>query len=93
MKTGYGILAAGRPYVAAVDEACEAAVIARDQQCGLVVPPGKSGELADALLRLHGDRPLARRMGASARHAALAFDRPVQVQKYYELFGELTARR
>ncbi len=67
--------------------------MARAHGCGLVVAPGKPGELADALLRLHYDRTLARRMGERARRAALAFDRPVQVQRYYDLFKELTAGR
>src|ERR687891_2796269 len=36
----YGILAAGRPYVAAVEEACEVATISQKYDCGLVVEPG-----------------------------------------------------
>src|SRR5262245_528134 len=34
----YGILAAGRPYVAAVEEACEVAAITRAHDSGLLVP-------------------------------------------------------
>jgi colanic acid biosynthesis glycosyl transferase WcaI len=86
----YGILAAGRPYVAAVEEASEVASITRRFGSGLVVAPGKSGELADQILNLYHNRPLAVRMGANARLAALEFDRPRQIQAYYELFRSLT---
>jgi colanic acid biosynthesis glycosyl transferase WcaI len=86
----YGILAAGRPYVAAVEEASEVAAITRRYDCGFVVPPGKPGELADRILRLYHNRPLAARMGVNARRAALEFDRPRQVQAYYNLFCEVT---
>jgi glycosyltransferase involved in cell wall biosynthesis len=86
----YGILAAGRPYVAAVEDASEVAAITRRYGCGLVVPPGKSGELADQILNLYYNRPLATRMGVNARWAALEFDRPRQVQAYYDLFRSLT---
>jgi colanic acid biosynthesis glycosyl transferase WcaI len=86
----YGILAAGRPYVAAVEEASEVTAITQRWECGLVVPPGKAAEMADAVLKLYHDRPLALQMGISARRGALEFDRPRQVRAYYELFRELT---
>jgi colanic acid biosynthesis glycosyl transferase WcaI len=88
----YGILAAGRPYVAAVDDSSEVAAITRRHGCGVVVGPGKASELAEAVLKLYHDRALARTMGESARRAALEFDRPRQVRAYYELFQQLTAR-
>jgi glycosyltransferase involved in cell wall biosynthesis len=89
----YGILAAGRPYVAAVEEASEVAAITRRHDCGLLAEPAKPGELADKILKLYHDRSLARRLGDNARRAALEFDRPRQVQAYYELFLELVAGR
>jgi glycosyltransferase involved in cell wall biosynthesis len=89
----YGVLAAGRPYVAAVEEASEVAAITRHYDCGLLAEPGKPGELAEKILKLYYDRSLARRLGDNARRAALEFDRPRQVQAYYELFRELVASR
>jgi colanic acid biosynthesis glycosyl transferase WcaI len=85
----YGILAAGRPYVAAVEDACEAAVITRKYDCGLVVEPGDAAGLAQKILTLYHDRALVSRLGDNARRAALAFDRPLQVQAYYNLFREV----
>jgi colanic acid biosynthesis glycosyl transferase WcaI len=85
----YGILAAGRPYVAAVEEACEVATITRQYDCGLLVEPGDAKALADKILILYHDRALAQRLGANARRAALVFDRPLQVQAYYHLFRDM----
>ena len=87
----YGILAAGRPYVAAVEDACEVAAISQKYDCGLVVGPGDAKGLAQHILTLYRDRALAQRLGANARQAAPVFDRPPQVRAYYELFRELTA--
>jgi lipopolysaccharide/colanic/teichoic acid biosynthesis glycosyltransferase len=86
----YGILAAGRPFVAAVEEACEAAVIARKHDCGLVARPGDPDDLAEKILIFYRDRGRARRMGENARRAALRFDRAKQVAAYHALFRELS---
>jgi glycosyltransferase involved in cell wall biosynthesis len=87
----YGVLAAGRPYVAAVEETCEVAAITRRFDCGLVSQPGNARALADRLLELHGDRELAARLGVNARTASFEFDRAVQVRKYMDLFRAITA--
>ena len=85
----YGILAAGRPYVAAVEEECEVASITREYNCGLLAEPGNSEDLADKILTLYRDRALAQQLGANARQAALDFDRSRQVALYHNLFQEL----
>ena len=85
----YGILAAGRPYVAAVEAPSEVATITTTYDCGLLVTPGDPDALAAAILRLKGDPDLARRLGVNARRAALDFDRPLQVEKYARVFREL----
>jgi colanic acid biosynthesis glycosyl transferase WcaI len=85
----YGILAAGRPYVAAVEEDVEAVLIARKYDCGLAAAPGRAGELADRIMELYRDRDLAQRLGLNARQAALGFDRADHVRAYHNLFVEL----
>ena len=85
----YGILASGRPFVAAVDPSCEAAVIARDHHCGTVAEPGHPGELVSAIAALCDDPGGARLMGQNARRAAWLYDRRVAVQAYYDLFASL----
>lgn len=86
----YGILAAGRPYVAAVEESSEVAAITRKYECGLIVEPGDTKGLAQNILRLYRDHPLADRFGENARKAGLHFDRALGVSAYYELFCQLT---
>ncbi len=86
----YGILAAGRPYVAAVEDTCEVADITRKYDSGLLAEPGNAKDLAEKILTLYRDRTLAQQLGINGRHAAWVFDRPLQVRAYYELFCELT---
>ena len=85
----YGILAAGRPYIAAVDPSCEVATIAREHACGLPVPAADPDALASAIASLHDDPRTTRAMGLRARTAALQFDRRISVQSYYDLFTRI----
>ncbi len=85
----YGILAAGRPYIAAVEESCEVASITRTCDCGLVVEPGSADALATSLRQLHSDAALTTRLGANARAAGLRFDRTTQVRRYAALLSEV----
>lgn len=85
----YGVLASGRPYVAAVEEDCEVATVTREFQCGLLAEPGNPQDLAQKILRLYRDRAMASRLGDNARQAALQFDEPLGVRAYYDLFCEL----
>ena len=87
----YGILAAGRPYVAAVDPSCEAAVIAREHRCGVLADPGSAEDLAGKIAALHDDPEGVRAMGHNARRAAWRFDRRAAVQAYYDLFARVAA--
>lgn len=85
----YGILAAGRPYVAAVDEDCEVAGITREHECGLIAEPENPQDLAEKILLLYRNRELARCMGENARKAALQFDRTLGVKAYYDMLREV----
>lgn len=87
----YSILAAGRPYVAAVEDACEVAAITREYQCGLVVAPGDADALAARILELYRDSPLTAEYGQRAREAGLAFDRTRQVAAYASLLRSVCA--
>ncbi len=86
----YGILAAGRPFVAAVDPSCEAAAIATGEGCGIVAPPGDVDALANAMAKLHDDPARALRMGEAARAAAWRYDRRAAVRAYHDLFAGLS---
>ena len=82
----YGILAAGRPYIAATDPSAEPAAIVREGACGLVAAPDDPAALADAIATLYDDRVATREMGARARRVARQFDRRSAVEAYHELF-------
>jgi glycosyltransferase involved in cell wall biosynthesis len=87
----YGILAAGRPYVAAVEADCEVAALTSSHGCGRLAEPGDARSMADAILAFYRDRDLARAAGERARAASLAFDRRRQVARYFELFEAVLA--
>ncbi len=82
----YGILASGRPYIAAVDDGSEVAAITRRYDCGRVADPGDAQAMADQILAFYRDRAMTARCGANARTAGLSFDRRAQVAKYVEVF-------
>jgi glycosyltransferase involved in cell wall biosynthesis len=86
----YGVLAAGRPYVAAVDPSCEAARFVVEHGCGVLAAPGDPDALAAAIAHLYDDPAAAIAMGARARALALRFDRRAAVDAYYDLFARLT---
>jgi glycosyltransferase involved in cell wall biosynthesis len=89
----YGILASGRPFVAAVDPSCEAATIAREHRCGTVAMPGDVDALVTAIATLYDDPAGARAMGDNARRASLRYDRRPAVQAYHDLFAGLNRAR
>jgi glycosyltransferase involved in cell wall biosynthesis len=86
----YGILAAGRPFVAAVDPSCEVATIATEHACGIVAPPGDPGALVTAIAGLYDDPAAARQMGENARRASWCYDRHAAVRAYHDLFARLS---
>jgi colanic acid biosynthesis glycosyl transferase WcaI len=85
----YGILAAGRPFVAAVEDACEVSSLASRYECGLVCEPGNARELADAIVTFYRDPRRIAQFGVNARNASLLFDRSAQIAKYMNLFREI----
>jgi colanic acid biosynthesis glycosyl transferase WcaI len=88
----YTILAAGRAYVAAVEEESEVARLTRMHDCGIVVPPGDGEALAGAVQRLADDRPLREAMGSRAKAASLLYTRRRQVAQHAHLLRELALR-
>ena len=87
----YGILAAGRPYVAAVESSCEVAALTRTHGTGLLAAPGDAADLADRIRQFRADPALARRTGEAARTLALAFDRRTQVARYADVCRRVRA--
>ena len=86
----YGILVAGRPFIAAIEDDSEAAQIAREHDCGVVVEPGDRQAIADAIRRLHADPTRRAQLAANARAAGLVYDRPRAVEAYRDVFEGVT---
>jgi colanic acid biosynthesis glycosyl transferase WcaI len=84
----YGVLVAGRPFIAVIESDSEVAQIAREHHCGIVVEPGNREQIAAAIRRLHDDRHYREQLGANARVAGLLYDRPRAVEAYRDLFEE-----
>jgi colanic acid biosynthesis glycosyl transferase WcaI len=87
----YGVLVAGRPFIAAIESDSEPAQIALAHDCGLVVEPGDPTGIAAAIRRLHGDRNLRTRLATNARAAGLIYDRHCAVDAYHDAFEGIVA--
>jgi colanic acid biosynthesis glycosyl transferase WcaI len=88
----YSILAAGKPFVAAVDSDSSVAAIAASHQCGHVVAPGDGAALASGIRALLDDRPRLAAMAEGARRAAGQFTRDGQVAAHARLLRTVAAR-
>ena len=76
----YGILAAGRPFIAAVDPSCEVADIARDHRCGVLAAPGDAADLASRILALYDNRRETAAMGGARARGGVALRSPPRRQ-------------
>ncbi len=85
----YGILAAGRPYVAAVEPSCDVARVTQKYRCGLLARPEDPSDIAEKIRRFHADPNLARELGANARKASEDFSQAKGVLEYFRLCQEL----
>ena len=86
----YGILAAGRPVLAAADEDSETAQLVREVGCGIVLPPGRPDLLADAIRAAAGGEHDLEEMGKRGRAWVEAnADREVAIGRYRALLAEL----
>lgn len=90
----YGILAAGRPVLASIDEGSEVCVTVREADCGLSVPPEDGPAFLAALDKLLADENELLALGKRGRqHAESCLTPDAQAKAYEELFVELTERR
>ena len=86
----YGIMAAGRPFIAATEDRAEPAIIAREHGCGLVAPPDDAAGLAEAIVAAR-EQPLGE-MGRRGRAAfERLYDRPIATEAYRRLLEEVVA--
>ena len=87
----YPILAAGRPYIAAVEPLTEVAALTEQHQCGVVVTPGDATALASAIIAMADDRTRRDAMGHRSRAASELFARDRQVAAHAQVIQQLAA--
>jgi glycosyltransferase involved in cell wall biosynthesis len=88
----YGILAAGRPYIASVESGAEPALIAEEYSCGVRVEPEDPAALATAIIAIK--RSGGAEMGADGRRALVEhFDRPIATGAYRQLLEGVVEQR
>lgn len=85
----YPILAAGRPYIAAVEPMTEVAALTEHHRCGVLVTPGDAAGLASAIVALADDRQQREAMGHRARAASELFARDRQVAAHAQVLRQL----
>src|SRR5581483_11772748 len=90
----YGILAAGRPVIAAADPESETAQLVAEVGCGVVVPPGNPLALAETIRAAHDGAFDLAEMGRRARaYAESNSDRRIAVDRYRGVLQELQRTR
>lgn len=90
----YGILAAGRPYVAAIEPDSEVASVTARGRCGLTVEPDSAAAIAKAVRWSLSHRDELRAMGANGRKLAETdFDRTHAVARFDRALAEAHDRR
>ncbi len=83
----YGILAAGRPYLAITDEESEAASIAKEYGCGLWVAADDVEKIADSLEWALNHPAELEAMGRRGRGVAeTKFDKKIVINEWLEIF-------
>jgi glycosyltransferase involved in cell wall biosynthesis len=88
----YGILAVGRPVVAAADADSETARIVRETQCGLVVSPGQPDQVARVLRALFGGEHDLDAMGGRGRaYVEAEATRDIAIGRYRKVLAAARA--
>lgn len=87
----YGIMAAGRPFIAAVERGSEVARIAEEFQCAVRIDPGDPVAMAETIRRMR-TQPLDE-LGRRGRRAFEEyFDRPIATAAYCSLLEDAVRR-
>lgn len=89
----YGIMASGKPVIAAVDAESEIAEMVKEAGCGVLVEPENPQALAEVVRSLYNDKEKLDLMGASGRnYLEQKVTRRICVAKYMELFNRVTGK-
>lgn len=87
----YGIMASGRPFIAAVDKDCEIDKIVKEFHCGFTVSPSNVEELKSAVLRAFHNNEEIEKMGKNGRKALENFySRKICTRKFKDILQNVT---
>ncbi|MGH7782083.1 MAG: glycosyltransferase family 4 protein [Candidatus Binataceae bacterium] len=87
----YGILAAGRPFIAIMESGAEIARIAREYTVGFVVPPGDADALTGTIMNAASRRADLHAMGLRARELAVRlYTREVATRRFAAMLQSLS---
>lgn len=86
----YGIMASGRPFIAAVDKDCEIDKLVKEFYCGLTVSPSNVEELKSAVLWAFHNKEDIEKMGENGRKALENFySRKICTRKFKDILQKL----
>lgn len=89
-----GFMAAGKPYIASLNRESDAVTITSESGAGLCVTAGDAAAFSQAVLQLHGNRPMAAGMGLKGRDYVQAhFSKDVCLKRYEALLIKCATAR
>jgi glycosyltransferase involved in cell wall biosynthesis len=87
----FGMMAAGVPIVAVMSDRSEVARVIEEENCGVVIRPGDSRSLADAILAFHHDRTKCKSAGQrSGRAIETRYNLREAAREYQRLIQEFS---
>ncbi|HZX10677.1 MAG TPA: glycosyltransferase family 4 protein [Acidobacteriota bacterium] len=82
----YGIMAAGKSYIAALDKNSEVHKITDEFECGINIPPSDAQELKNAVVWAYNHKPEIEEMGKKGRRALEQhYSREICTQKFKQV--------
>ncbi len=85
-----GIMAAGVPIIASLDEGSEGWEIINESNCGIAIPPEEPERLKQAVLHFYNNKDIIPKLGQNGREFVLRkYSRHIVVNNYEKLFKEL----
>jgi putative colanic acid biosynthesis glycosyltransferase WcaI len=88
------IMASGRPMIAGLNPAGDAAAVVREADCGILIEPGDGAQLADAICRLRDSRDLRQRLADNGRRYAIGrFSRRAAIGSYESVLAQAASAR
>jgi putative colanic acid biosynthesis glycosyltransferase WcaI len=90
----YGVMAAGKPFIASVDRRSEVALVVEETGCGIRLEPGDATQLASAIAELRHDEGRLAEMGRRGRSRLESeFERTRATGAYRDLLQSLVRGR